>query len=196
CAYFYPRKLRIEIGGKIGNQAAAKREDKSRARELGEGALQVIFDRHGNPGLPLVGLRRQAVDDFTLGPRAGAPIAARAANDAAQRLIVAFDHGGAGNAGLDRAELYRHLSLRGIRVVLGQLGPVEACGHGRDVREDRPYRRRRSRDHKTLLEPCPTRAYLFDRGRWRGGQRRRDFASRPEGMTTSWLPSRPRCARR
>src|SRR5262249_61145264 len=96
---------------------------------------QVVLNRPGTWGWLPIGLRRQAIDDFTLGPGAGALVAAGAPNDAAQRPIVAFDHGGAGEAGLDRTELYPHLSLGGIRVVLGQLGPVEAGGHGGDVRE-------------------------------------------------------------
>src|SRR5262249_56135470 len=82
--------------------------------KLGGGAGQAVFDRHGNSGMLPIGLRRQAIDDFTLGPRAGALVAAGAPNDTAQRPIVAFDHGGAGEAGLDRTELYPALFLLGF----------------------------------------------------------------------------------
>src|ERR1700745_3845060 len=132
------------MGGKTGNKTTAKFEDEPRTRELGERTLQAVFNRHEDARLLACGLRRKAVEDFALGPRAGAPVAARAANDATQRSVVAFDHGGAGKAGLDRAELYRHLSFRGTCVMLGQLGPVEAGGHGRNVGKDRPYRLGRS----------------------------------------------------
>src|SRR6516165_7025853 len=178
-------KPRIEIGGKIGNQTTAKLEDKAGTRELGERTLQAVFNRHEDARLLACGLRRKAVEDFTLGPRAGAPIAACAANDATQGLIVAFDHGGAGKAGLDRAEPYRHLSFPGTCVMLGQLGPVEAGGHGRNVRKDRPYRLRRSCHHKTLLESRPPRARLFRRGRRRGHRGARRFAGWREGLKRS-----------
>ena len=65
----------------------------------------------------------EAIGHLAFGARAGAPVAARAADDTAQRRIVALDHGRAGEAGRDRTELHRHLSLRGVGVVLGQRRP-------------------------------------------------------------------------
>src|SRR5262249_26571774 len=106
CACFGSCKARIELRGKIGDQAAAKLEDQARTRKLGERALQAVFHRHENSGVQPPGLRYQAIEDFTLGPRAHTFVAAGAANDPAQRSIVALDDGGPGEARLDRAELY------------------------------------------------------------------------------------------
>src|SRR5262245_27315386 len=57
CPGVRSRKPRIELGGEFGNQPATKLEDGARARELGERALQAVFDRHENSGLLPVGLR-------------------------------------------------------------------------------------------------------------------------------------------
>src|SRR5215831_1262219 len=67
-ACFCSCKAPIELGGKIGNQPAAKLEDQARTRELGERALQAVFHGHENPGLLPPSLRYQAIEDFTLGP--------------------------------------------------------------------------------------------------------------------------------
>src|SRR5262249_28071366 len=59
-ACFCSCKARIELGGKIGNQPAAKLDDQARTRELGERALQAVFHGHENPGLLPPSLRYQA----------------------------------------------------------------------------------------------------------------------------------------
>src|ERR1043166_2701861 len=74
-----PGKLGIEVCGKVRNEAAAEVLGHARARELGERALKAVFDDDGHPGL-IVALRGEAIDDVALRARAGACVAAGAAD--------------------------------------------------------------------------------------------------------------------
>src|SRR5262249_16024859 len=91
---------RVEIGGELADQAVAELLRQARARELGERALQIIFDGQRHAGLPPAVLRGQAIGDLALGARAGAAVVAGAANDAAHTALVALDRGGTGEAGM------------------------------------------------------------------------------------------------
>ena len=118
-------------------------------------------DRH--PGLA-VAFGGEPIGDLALGARAGAPVAAGAADDAAQLPVVALDRGGAGERRHDRAELHAHACpwrcgrrARSARHPAGRRRPPECR---RRSPTPSPAARRSRSSPRTGSSPCAA-ARLF-----------------------------------